>query len=172
MTFFSVLALEFHFVPHALLLGKLGSPELSGGYADRYRSYVANRQSQAHVSETLSWHFELHSSVPERCIPGILLFDVFINGLCFAITYFTYLIFAERSWLRHSATSRKVAGSNPDEVIGLFSIYLIFQPHSGPGVDLASNRNEYQEYSWNVLRGKGRPALKADNITAIYEPIV
>jgi hypothetical protein len=32
----------------------------------------------------------------------------------------------------------------PDEVIG-FLIDLIFQPHYGPGVDSASNRNEYQE---------------------------
>jgi hypothetical protein len=47
------------------------------------------------------------------------------------------------------------------KVIGL-------QPHYGPGVDSASNRNEYQEYSG----GKGRPARKADNLTAIYEPIV
>jgi hypothetical protein len=29
-----------------------------------------------------------------------------------------------RSWLRHYATSRKVAGSSPEEV-GFFSIYLI-----------------------------------------------
>jgi hypothetical protein len=27
----------------------------------------------------------------------------------------------KRSWLRHCATSRKVAGSNPDEVIGFFN---------------------------------------------------
>ena len=33
-------------------------------------------------------------------------------------------------WLRCCATNRKVAGSNPD----------------GPGVDSASNRNEYQEH--------------------------
>jgi hypothetical protein len=26
-----------------------------------------------------------------------------------------------RSWLRHYATSRKVAGSNPDEFIGFFN---------------------------------------------------
>jgi hypothetical protein len=38
-----------------------------------------------------------------------------------------------------------------------------FQPHYGPGVDSASNRNEYQEE---------RPARKADNLTAICEPIV
>jgi hypothetical protein len=29
----------------------------------------------------------------------------------------------------------------------IFWIYLI-QPHYGAGVDSASNRNEYQEYSW------------------------
>ena len=39
-----------------------------------------------------------------------------------------------RSWLRHCATSRKVAGSFPDG------------PHYGLGIDSASNRNEYQEY--------------------------
>jgi hypothetical protein len=28
--------------------------------------------------------------------------------------------------------------------------FLSFQPHYGPGVDSASNRNEYQEPSWGV----------------------
>jgi hypothetical protein len=43
-------------------------------------------------------------------------------------------------WLRHCATNRKVAGSILDGV-------RIFHWHnpSGPGVDSASNRNEYQE---------------------------
>jgi hypothetical protein len=35
-----------------------------------------------------------------------------------------------------------------------FSIYLSFQPHYGPGVDSASNRNEYQESSWGVKGGR------------------
>jgi hypothetical protein len=47
-------------------------------------------------------------------------------------------------------------------------IDLSFQLHYGPGFDSASNRNEYQESSW----GKGLPARKADNFTAICEPIV
>jgi len=33
-----------------------------------------------------------------------------------------------------------------------FSLTKSFRPHSGPGVDSASNRNEYQEY---FLGGKG-----------------
>jgi hypothetical protein len=45
-----------------------------------------------------------------------------------------------------------------------------FQPHYGPGVDSASNRNEYPPRK--VPGGKGRPARKADNLTAICEPIV
>jgi hypothetical protein len=44
-----------------------------------------------------------------------------------------------------------------------------FQPHYGPGVGSASNRNEYQESSWG---GKGRPMRKADNRTVILDPIV
>jgi hypothetical protein len=40
----------------------------------------------------------------------------------------------------------------------------------GPEVDSASNRNEYHESSW-VVKG-GRLAHKADNLTAISEPIV
>ena len=56
-----------------------------------------------------------------------------------------------RSWLRHCATRRKVAGSIPDGVIGFF-LTLFFRPHYVPGVNSASNRSEYQEY---FLRGKG-----------------
>jgi hypothetical protein len=47
---------------------------------------------------------------------------------------------------------------------------FFFQPHYGPGVDSASNSNEYQESSGGG--GKGRPARKADNLTAICKPII
>jgi hypothetical protein len=40
--------------------------------------------------------------------------------------------------------------------------------HYGPGVDLASNRKEYQELPWGI----GRQVREADNLTAIYEPTV
>jgi hypothetical protein len=53
-----------------------------------------------------------------------------------------------RSWLTHCATSRKVAGSIPDTVIGIC--------HYGPEVDSASNRNEYQEYLLGEGGGGGR----------------
>jgi hypothetical protein len=43
---------------------------------------------------------------------------------------------AVAQWLRCCATNRKVAGSIPDGVS---------RSHYGPGVDSASNRNEYQE---------------------------
>jgi hypothetical protein len=39
-----------------------------------------------------------------------------------------------------------------------FPINLIFQQHYGPGVDSASNRNEYQESSW-VIKGGRRVRL-------------
>ena len=52
---------------------------------------------------------------------------------------------AVAQWLRCCATSRKVAGSIPDDVIGFFIDIKSFRSHYGPGVDSNSNRNEYQE---------------------------
>jgi hypothetical protein len=43
-----------------------------------------------------------------------------------------------------------------------------FQAPYGPGVDSASNRNEYRESSWAVKGG--RSVRRGDNLTAICEP--
>ena len=52
---------------------------------------------------------------------------------------------AVAQWLRCCATSRKVASSIPAGVSGFFIDMKTFRSHYGSGVDLASNRNEYQE---------------------------
>jgi len=57
---------------------------------------------------------------------------------------------AVAQWLRCCATNRKVAGSIPTGVSGLFVDIKSFRSHYGPGVDSASNRNEYQEYFLGV----------------------
>ena len=46
-----------------------------------------------------------------------------------------------RIWMRHCFTHRKVRGSIPDGVTGIFHVL---------GVDSASKRNEYQEYFLGV----------------------
>jgi len=53
---------------------------------------------------------------------------------------------AVAQWLRCCARNRKVAGSIPGGVSGFFIDIKSFPLHYGPGVDSASNRNEYQEY--------------------------
>ena len=53
-------------------------------------------------------------------------------------------------WLKYCATNRKVAGSIPASVSGFFIDIKSFRSHYGPGVDSASNRNEYQEYFLGV----------------------
>jgi len=55
--------------------------------------------------------------------------------------------------LRCCATNRKVAGSIPAGVSGFFIDIKSFRSHYGPGVDLTSNRNEYQEYFLVVKAG-------------------
>ena len=49
------------------------------------------------------------------------------------------MVTAVAQWLRCCATNRKVAGSIRDDLIG------IQESSDRPGVDSASNRNEYQE---------------------------
>jgi hypothetical protein len=41
----------------------------------------------------------------------------------------------------------------------------------GPGVYLASNRNEYQKHK-KIMRSKAWPTYKAENLTTICEPTV
>ena len=57
---------------------------------------------------------------------------------------------AVAQWLRCCATNLKVAGSIPADVSGFFIDIQSFRSHYGPGVDSASNRNEYQEYFLGV----------------------
>ena len=70
-----------------------------------------------------------------------------------------------RSCLRHCATSRKVAGSIPSVVIGIFH----WHNPSDPGVDSVCNRNEYQEY---FLEGKGCRCLWLTSLPPSCAPIV
>jgi len=53
---------------------------------------------------------------------------------------------AVAQWLSRGATNRNVAGSIPASVSRIFIDIKSFQSHYGPGVDSASNRNEYEEY--------------------------
>jgi hypothetical protein len=68
------------------------------------------------------------------------------------------------SWL-HYATSWKVAGSIPDEVIGFFNC-----PNpSSRTIALGSTQPLTEMSTRNLPGGKGRPAPKADNLTTIFE---
>ena len=63
------------------------------------------------------------------------------------------------------ATNRKVVGSIPAGVSGFFIDIKSFRSHYGPGVDSASNRNEYQEY---FLGGKGGRCVR---LTTYRHPV-
>ena len=57
---------------------------------------------------------------------------------------------AAAQWLKCCVTNRKVVGSTPAGVNGFFIEIKSLRSHYGPGVDSASNRNEYQEYFLGV----------------------
>ena len=66
-------------------------------------------------------------------------------------------------WLRFCVANRKVAGSIPAGVSGSFIDIKFFRSHYGPGVDSASNRNEYQEYFLGV-KTAGAVVTKSGNL--------
>jgi hypothetical protein len=72
-----------------------------------------------------------------------------------------------RSWLRHCATSRKVAGLIPNKVTGFFNWPNPSSRTMAPG----STQPLTEMSTRNLLRDKVWPACKADNLTATYEPI-
>jgi hypothetical protein len=71
-------------------------------------------------------------------------------------------------FFRHYATSRKVAGSIPDEVI----LFLNRPNPSSRTTALGSTQPLTEMSTRNLIALKGRPALKADNLSTIINPIV
>jgi hypothetical protein len=73
-----------------------------------------------------------------------------------------------RRWLRRYATSQKVAGSTPDEVIEFFNVSNPSCRTMALGFTQPPTEMSTRISFW----GKARPARRADNLTSIYEPIV
>jgi hypothetical protein len=72
------------------------------------------------------------------------------------------------SWLRHYATSQKVAGSIPHRGTRFF----IWNNSSSRVMTLGLTQSLTQIGIRNLPGGKWRPQLKANNLTAICEPTV
>jgi hypothetical protein len=100
----------------------------------------------------------------ERSISDLLVKKTNFNT-CFCFLWITW----QSSWLRHYATSRKVVGSIPDSVIG----FLNWSNASSRTMTLGSTQSLTEMSTRNLPGegGKGWPTHKADNLTAICEPI-
>jgi hypothetical protein len=70
--------------------------------------------------------------------------------------------------LRHYSTNRNVSVSITDEVIGFFN----FPNPSNRTMTMGSTQPLTEMSTRNLLGGKGRPALEADNLIDICEPTV
>jgi hypothetical protein len=68
-----------------------------------------------------------------------------------------------RSWLRHCATSRKVTGSIPDGVIGIF----YWHNPSGRTMALGLTQPLTEISTRNISWGYRRPLRRADNLTTL-----
>ena len=106
----------------------------------------------------LEWSFSLFYSVfhdknQDSASKHVMTACFHIFSKLLIINYLNILCCVETvvaQWLRCCATNRKVAGSIPAGVGGFFIDIKFFWLHYAPGVDSASNRNEYQEYFLGV----------------------
>ena len=115
-----------------ILLNDIQSNPITG--LDRPRGSQISRQSAREEGKVVS---PTHRPpLPPGNIPG------------------THFCSAVAQWLRCCATNRKVAGSISAGVSGFSIDIKSFRSHYGPGVDSASNRNEYQEF-FLVVRAAG-----------------
>ena len=80
----------------------------------------------------------------------VMMIIIIMSDYIFIGTTYHLMGTAVAQWLRCCATNRKVAGSIPAGVSGFFVDIKPFPSHYGPGVDSASNRNEYEEYFLGV----------------------
>ena len=92
----------------------------------------------------------LNIYVKERIITIIIVIVRIDNTSQILGIFIYYTVTAVAQWLRCCATNRKVAGTIPAGVSGFFIDIKSFRSHYGPGVDSASNRNEYQEHLLGV----------------------
>ena len=93
--------------------------------------------------------FRILSAPPSFCLSFIFLWhSVFLSYISHLSLFYKGTAVAQ--WLRCCATNRKVAGLIQASVSGFFFDIKPLRSHYGPGVDSASNRNEYQEYFMGV----------------------
>jgi len=92
-----------------------------------------------------------------------------IKNLCIKLVKKDYYILergtALAQWLKCCATNQKVAGSIPASVSGFCIDIKCFRSHYGPGIDSASNRNEYQDY---FLGGKSGRCVR---LSTYHHPV-
>jgi hypothetical protein len=79
-----------------------------------------------------------------------------------------YFVTLKNIIVKQYATSRKVTGSIPCEVIGFFN----WPNPSSRTMAVDSTQVSTEMSTSNLPVGKGRPARTTDNLTAICEPIV
>jgi len=95
------------------------------------------------------------------CVYGMVVLGLHFAYI-FVVTYATGGT-QYRSWLRHCATSRKVAGSNSDGVTGIFH----WHNPSGRTMALGLTQPLTEMSTRNISWGLRRPVRRADNLTTL-----
>jgi hypothetical protein len=132
---------------------------------DRYHPRTSDLTSrQTSVRQTQLCHFKMSEKIYVRSL-FVVAFKM-PSFECVNSVRFTFVNM--NCWLRHYATSRKFAGSIPDEVIGILIDLILPAALRSWG----STQPLTEMSTSNLPGGKERPTRKAENLNAICELIV
>ena len=95
------LSKAFDCLPHDILLCKLSAYGLSPKSVELLRNYLTGRKQQIKLQGDLSSWADIQKGVPQGCILGPLLFNIFINDIFYFIEYGTLYNYADDNTLSY-----------------------------------------------------------------------